>query len=336
MFELMKKVIQIRQSIIFAATGGFCVISAFIIYTIEPETFPNPFVGFWWVMTTITTVGFGDYVPKTVAGQTFGIFLYISGIALIGVMIGKIVDAFSTYQTLKEEGKLDYKGKKHFVIIGWSSKTFKTIEELLLINKSDIVIIDTKQQAPCSHPRISYIQGDPTSRETLERANILYATSVCIFASDPIHNSVESDGRTLLIASAIERFANERNHPIYTIAEILNEKHIPNFKHANIDEYILSNEVFSDLMAQSAIYNGSTKLFMQLLHRKQGDDIWEIRKQLDWRVYDDAFCALKKRGATLIADHEDFSIVRRLQDPIPVDAKLYIICDETTYRKIIS
>ncbi|WP_062047554.1 potassium channel family protein [Bacillus sp. JCM 19034] len=291
-----KKIIRIRRTIIFAFTGVFCLISAFIIYAIEPETFPNPFIGLWWVMTTVTTVGYGDYVPKTVLGQIFGIFLYLSGIALIGVMIGKIVDGFSTYQKMKEEGKLNYRGKDHFIIIGWSSKTYKTIEELLMIKKSDLILIDTKQTAPLSHPRIQYIQGDPTSRETLERANILQAASVCIFASDPIHNSIEADGKTLLIASAIENYASERSHPIYTIAEVLNEKHISNFKHANVDEYILSNQVFSDLMAQSAIYNGSTKLFMQLLHRKHGDDIWEIRKRPEWIVYDDAFTSLKRYG----------------------------------------
>ncbi|MBP3949861.1 potassium channel family protein [Bacillus suaedae] len=337
MFEVIQKVVRIRNYTLILAAIFIFVISSLIIHLIEPETFPTLFIGFWWVMTTVTTVGFGDYAPVTVAGRIFGIILYLVGIAIVGVLIGKIVDSFSTYHKLKEEGRLSYNGKDHFIVVGWSSKAKKTTQELLIAKEhSDIVIIDKQSTSPYIHARVHYIQGDPTTPDTLKKANILQATSVCIFAAEPINDAIEADGKTLLIASAIENYASENNHPIYTIAEILKEKHIPNFKHANVDEFIVSNEVFSELMAQSAIYNGSTRLFMQLLTRHRGDDIWEIPKRPDWVIYDDAFTALKTQGANLIADHEDLSIIRRLNDRIPVDAKLYIICDEKTYKKVIS
>ncbi len=40
----------------------------------------------WWAFETITTVGYGDFVPVTVTGRIVAIGLMIGGIALIGVV----------------------------------------------------------------------------------------------------------------------------------------------------------------------------------------------------------------------------------------------------------
>ncbi|MFY0405684.1 potassium channel family protein [Solicola sp. PLA-1-18] len=47
------------------------------------ETFGD---ALWWAMTTITTVGYGDYAPVTVTGRIVAAVLMLSGIALLGVV----------------------------------------------------------------------------------------------------------------------------------------------------------------------------------------------------------------------------------------------------------
>ncbi|MFT4210997.1 MAG: ion channel [Microbacterium sp.] len=44
----------------------------------------------WWAFVTITTVGYGDYVPVTVTGRIVAVALMIGGIALIGVVTATI------------------------------------------------------------------------------------------------------------------------------------------------------------------------------------------------------------------------------------------------------
>ncbi|GAE33317.1 potassium channel family protein [Halalkalibacter akibai] len=336
-FDLMKIVIRIRTLTLVFFTTLLIASSALIIHYLEPETFESPFIGLWWVMTTITTTGFGDFVPLTFAGRVFGIILYMIGIGLIGIVIGKIVESFGIYQRLKEEGKLRYKGNNHFVIIGWSKKAEKTIHEISISTpNAEIVLIDSFSKAPNSNEKFVYIQGDPTDEHVIEMASISKAKSVLIFASDQTLDPVSKDGKSLLIASTIEGFAKKKKVNIYTIVEIVKEKHVPNFKHANVDEFVLSNEAFSDLMAKAALHQGSTKLFMQLLSREYGANVWEIGLKSSWQTYNDAYEDLKKAGATLISDHKDFGIIKRLSDPMPPDAKLYVICDDETYNKIVS
>ncbi|WP_084309356.1 potassium channel family protein [Alkalihalobacterium bogoriense] len=334
-FDIMKTVVKVKNLTIILVTILFITSSSFIVYWIEPETFQTPFLAFWYVMTTITTTGYGDYVPETILGKMYALILYIFGILLLGIVIGKMVEAVSLYRRLKEEGRLSYKGTGHYVIIGWTHKSQRTINELFLAKEhATIVLIDTLEKTPLERDRVVYIQGDATEREMLHKANILQCDAVLVFAPDTIDDPVSIDGRSLLIASTIERLATEKSREIYTIVEIVREKHTSNFKHAKVDEFVLSNEAFSDLMAKSALHKGSTKIFMQLLSREHGDNVWELKKSSKWSTYRDAYTDLQNRGANLISNRKDFGIIRRLDEKVPDDAKLYVICDEETYEKI--
>ncbi|MFN7097723.1 MAG: potassium channel family protein [Gammaproteobacteria bacterium] len=47
---------------------------------------PNAGSGIWWAWQTITTVGYGDVVPKTQLGRILGILVMIGGVGLLAVL----------------------------------------------------------------------------------------------------------------------------------------------------------------------------------------------------------------------------------------------------------
>lgn len=47
------------------------------------KTFPD---ALWWAITTVTTVGYGDYSPTTATGRLIAVGLMVAGIALLGVV----------------------------------------------------------------------------------------------------------------------------------------------------------------------------------------------------------------------------------------------------------
>ena len=44
----------------------------------------------WWAFCTVTTVGYGDYVPVTVPGRTAAVFLMAGGVVVVGLVVATI------------------------------------------------------------------------------------------------------------------------------------------------------------------------------------------------------------------------------------------------------
>nr|WP_273131261.1 potassium channel family protein [Bacillus weihaiensis] len=319
------------------ATISLVLISSYFIYFIEPETFTSPFEGLWWTMTTVATVGYGDVSPTTVSGKIFAMFLYVIGIGLMTIFIGKVIDFFSLRKRLKEEGKLKITANDHIILINWTKRASITLDELLTTFDSiHVVIIDEElAKTPLLHERVDFVSGNPADVETLKRANVLSAKSVMIFSPDGRMTTSQADGHTLLIASTIEGIGKENNQNIYTICEVANSQHMNAFLHANVEEFITANDTAAHLAARSIIYNGSSEIIRQLTSH-QGYDLYSIDPQPEWKTYEDARKVLSEKGALLISDGSDLSIINNLSKKVKSDTKLFIICNSDTYSKIIS
>jgi voltage-gated potassium channel len=302
------------------------------MYYIEPSVFTTPFEGLWWTMTTVVTVGYGDISPTTVTGKIFAMFLYVIGIGLMTVVIGKIVEGLSYRKRLKEEGKMQITEKDHIILINWSKRAEIALQELLqTFTTIHIVIIDeTLSKNPFLHERVDFVSGDPTREETLLRANLLESKSIMVFAQESSKRPSEADGVTLLIASVLEEVGKKYNKNIYTICEVLDSKHILAFKHAKVEEFITPNDTAARLAARSMLFNGSSEVIRQLTSH-EGYDLYHITKKDSWSTYRDATQDLSSNGALLVSNHNDFSILSNLDSPIPPNAKLFIICNENTY-----
>ncbi|NHN29187.1 potassium channel protein [Paenibacillus agricola] len=310
---------------------------SFLIYWLEPDTYGNPFNGLWWVMSTITTVGYGDFYPHTVAGKLVGMLIFMFGIGLGSILISKLVDTFFVFKRNKEAGNLKYTGSNHFVIIEWSTHAASAIQEILHTDAAaEIVLIDERAQTPILHDNVHYVRGNPVLPETLQNANLAEAKAVFIFSKEMtedgmfLHDSSFIDGKTLLIATAIERNYAE----IYTIVEIKERENIHSFTHIKVNEFILGDETISRLAVRSAFNPGAAAIISQLLTSRDGEDLYEIAHRIHWHHYRDAFEELLNEGATLISNGKELNINRRLDEEIPKGARLFVICDHATYLRI--
>jgi voltage-gated potassium channel len=61
---------------------------------VDPDTFDNVWLGMWWAIQTITTVGYGDVVPASTAGKLIAAFMMLGGLSLLAVVTGVITSGF--------------------------------------------------------------------------------------------------------------------------------------------------------------------------------------------------------------------------------------------------
>ncbi len=61
---------------------------------IDPKTFHSVWLGMWWAVETVTTVGYGDVVPTQTAGKVIAGFLMLGGLSLLSVVTAAITSGF--------------------------------------------------------------------------------------------------------------------------------------------------------------------------------------------------------------------------------------------------
>ena len=78
--------------VVFWALG--VVVFGVVERLVDPDTFDNVWLGMWWAIQTVTTVGYGDVVPGSTVGKVIASFMMLGGLSLFAVVTGAITSAF--------------------------------------------------------------------------------------------------------------------------------------------------------------------------------------------------------------------------------------------------
>lgn len=74
--------------------GAYILISALIIFNVEPDSFPTFFDAIYWATVSLTTVGYGDIYPVTTIGRIVTMVSSIFGIAIVALPAGIITAGY--------------------------------------------------------------------------------------------------------------------------------------------------------------------------------------------------------------------------------------------------
>ena len=72
---------------------GLSLIGGILIRFVDHANFPSVGLGIWWALQTVTTVGYGDVVPTTLAGRVIGGLVMAIGIAFISFVTAGVTSA---------------------------------------------------------------------------------------------------------------------------------------------------------------------------------------------------------------------------------------------------
>ena len=90
---------------VLALALGYIVISALIIFNVEPDSFDTFFDAIYWATVSLTTVGYGDIYPVSVMGRIITMLSSILGIAIVALPAGIITAGYMNEIQEKDDEK---------------------------------------------------------------------------------------------------------------------------------------------------------------------------------------------------------------------------------------
>ena len=69
---------------------AYILVSALVVFNVEPDTFRTFFDAVYWAVVSLTTVGYGDLYPSTDVGRTIAMISSLMGVAVVALPSGII------------------------------------------------------------------------------------------------------------------------------------------------------------------------------------------------------------------------------------------------------
>lgn len=260
-----------------------CLMGAYLFTVIEISQNPdlNTFgEAFWWVVVTITTVGYGDVVPVTPFGRILAVLIIFTGVALFSMFTAIISSIFVTQKLKEERGLKQISERNHIILCGWNHTAEQILNILFQKNRnSSVVLINQLPEDQIQNILLNYkehslqfIRGDFAQEEILSRANITKAKTVIIIPDASAGITARSDEKTILTAFSVKAI-----HPkIKVYAHIIDHDNEPYLKKAQVEDYIVSDALSGVMLGEMVVSPGVPQSILQLI---QGGESGNLIRQ---------------------------------------------------------
>lgn len=219
------------------------------MYKLEPNVFPTVFDGIWWAFITLTTVGYGDFVPATFSTRLLSMVFILIGIGYMSYLAFALAEKTFSLQKKRKEGKMKFVGENHFIIVGWNERARGLIHNLRKKTPSNaIVLIDGSiDKLPLSFSDIYFIRGFAYEDLTMKNAHVQKAKHVFLTANNA-RSEETADKDTVISILTLKGISPNT----YCTAEILTMAQLKNAKRAGADQIVQSNTLIHETIMRCA------------------------------------------------------------------------------------
>ena len=100
------------EAILFTGVAFVFIIGfAFLIFEVEheaqPDVYRNIFDSIWWATISLTSVGYGDVYPVTIAGRLLTLAMVLTGMGIVAVPTALLASALSRVHNHEARGQLN-------------------------------------------------------------------------------------------------------------------------------------------------------------------------------------------------------------------------------------
>jgi voltage-gated potassium channel len=150
---------------------------------------------FYWAMVTISTVGYGDFVPTNPEAKVFTILIIATEVFLSAYLVSVVLGVVSEEAQHRAHGTLGTNFSGHIVVLGYGGVGKAAVRELLQAEETVAVVTEnvdelTYVRSLAPEDQLFVTVGPPADLKILERVNIPNAHSVIVCSPDDTVNLV--------------------------------------------------------------------------------------------------------------------------------------------------
>jgi len=86
--------VRLAANVIVTATVLVVVLGGVMMRAFDHQDYPSIWLGMWWVLQTVTTVGYGDLTPAAPIGKILTSIVMLWGIAFLAIITAAITSVF--------------------------------------------------------------------------------------------------------------------------------------------------------------------------------------------------------------------------------------------------
>ncbi|XP_014605572.1 PREDICTED: calcium-activated potassium channel slowpoke isoform X42 [Polistes canadensis] len=263
----------------------------------DPFEFINPQQLSYWtcvyfLIVTMSTVGYGDVYCQTVLGRTFLVFFLLVGLAIFASCIPEIIDLIGTRNkyggTLKNE-----RGRRHIVVCGHI--TYESVSHFLkdFLHEDredvDVEVVFLHRKEPDlelegllkrHYTTVEFFQGTMMNAVDLERVKVHDADACLVLANKYCQDPDAEDAANIMRVISIKNYSDDIRVIIQLMqyhnkAYLLN---IPSWDWKQGDDVICLAELKLGFIAQSCLAPGFSTMMANLFAMRSFKTKWSV----DW------------------------------------------------------
>lgn len=248
----------------------------------------------WYMVVTLTTVGYGDLYPASTGGKVIGYIYVFASLGILGFIISSISNKV---QTMLEEKRLGYRGtdfENHVIFFGWNDFSKLVAEEVVNAKKQVAIVTERKDDVELIYDlwgkeHVFVLFSELDNPEVFDRLNAGQASVVFV----ALDNDADSLTESINIHQALP--------DIDLVVSLKNSKLKNTFRAAGVTYVIAQHEIVSKLVASYIFEPDVAELNLDLISSARSEHEFDNQEYevLDSNPYlgqtcHEVFYALKK------------------------------------------
>ena len=226
---------------------------------------------FWYMIVTLTTVGYGDLYPVSTGGKAIGYIYVFSSLGVLGFLFSTISNKIYRMLENKKLGFHGTKFKDHILFVGWSDFSRLVADEVYHSDKKMAVITNRKDDIDLIYSQYSKEQvfvlfNEYSNFETLDKVNANEAATLFI--------SFDDDSEALLYVINFKKLFPKPEIVVSLQKMQLKET----FRAAGVTYVITKNEIASKLVASYIFEPDVADMNLDLLSSSRKEDDYDVQQ----------------------------------------------------------